>query len=98
MTDETQPRPEDIGPEEQPVSEPEPAVAVEPRSVVEDDDEDTEPITAEELREEMHEISERARSAGLRPFRRMIRAYVDQTLDAVDGLLSALEGKKKKGD
>jgi hypothetical protein len=29
----------------------------------------------------------------------MVRAYIDQTLDAVDGLLSALEGnKRKKGD
>jgi hypothetical protein len=30
-----------------------------------------------------------------------VRAYIDQTLDAVDGLLSALEGKgnkRKKGD
>jgi len=28
-----------------------------------------------------------------------VRAYIDQTLDAVDGLLSALEGnKRKRGD
>jgi hypothetical protein len=56
-------------------------------------------VTAEELRAEVHDIGTRVKTAGLKPFRQMVRMYVDQTLDAVDGLLSALEGsKRKKGD
>ena len=65
----------------------------------EDADDDDEPFSVENLRAEIDEIGSRAKSAGLKPFRNMVRAYLDQTLDAVDGLLSALEGnKRKKGD
>ena len=65
----------------------------------EDADADDEPFSVENLRAEIDEIGSRAKSAGLKPFRHMVRAYLDQTLDAVDGLLSALEGsKRKKGD
>ena len=67
----------------------------------EDADADDEPFSVENLRAEMGEIGTRAKSAGLKPLRHMVRAYIDQTLDAVDGLLSALEGKgnkRKKGD
>ena len=65
----------------------------------EDADDDDEPFSVENLRAEIDEIGSRAKSAGLKPFRNMMRAYLDQTLDAVDGLLSALEGnKRKKGD
>ena len=65
----------------------------------EDADADDEPFSVENLRAEMGEIGTRAKSAGLKPFRHMVRAYLDQTLDAVDGLLRALEGnKRKKGD
>jgi hypothetical protein len=65
----------------------------------EDADADDEPLSVENLRAEIDEIGSRAKSAGLKPFRHMVRSYIDQTLDAVDGLLSALEGKKrKKGD
>ena len=57
------------------------------------------PLSVENLRVEIDEIGSRAKSAGLKPFRHMVRAYIDQTLDAVDGLLRALEGnKRKKGD
>ena len=64
-----------------------------------DDDGDDAPLSVEDLRTEMEDIGSRAKGAGLRPFRHMVRAYLDQTLDAVDGLLSALEGnKRKKGD
>ena len=67
-------------------------------AVSEEESEDK-PLSAETLRAEIDEIGTRAKSAGLKPFRSMVRAYLDQTLDAVDGLLSALEGKKgKKGD
>ena len=60
---------------------------------------DDEPFSVENLRAEIDEIGSRAKSAGLKPFRHMVRAYIDQTLDAVDGLLSALEGnKRKRGD
>ena len=65
----------------------------------EDADDDDEPFSVENLRAEIDEIGTRAKSAGLKPFRHMVRAYLDQTLNAVDGLLSALEGnKRKKGD
>ena len=65
----------------------------------EDADADDEPFSVDKLRAEFDEIGSRAKSAGLKPFRHMVRAYLDQTLDAVDGLLSALEGsKRKKGD
>jgi len=64
-----------------------------------DDDGDDEPFSVDKLRAEFDQIGSRAKSAGLKPFRHMVRAYLDQTLDAVDGLLSALEGnKRKKGD
>ena len=67
-------------------------------AVSEEESEDK-PFSAENLRAEIDEIGTRAKSAGLKPFRHMVRAYLDQTLDAVDGLLSALEGnKRKKGD
>jgi len=64
-----------------------------------DADADDEPFSVENLRAEIDEIGSRAKSAGLKPFRHMVRAYIDQTLDAVDGLLRALEGnKRKRGD
>lgn len=68
---------------------------------VDDDDDDDVPISVESLRAEIDEIGSRAKSAGLSPLRRMLTSYAEQTLDAVDGLLSALEGKgtkRKKGD
>ena len=65
----------------------------------EDADDDDEPLSVESLRAEIDEIGSRAKSAGLNPLRKMARSYVYQTLNAFDGLLSALEGKKrKKGD
>ena len=62
----------------------------------EDADADDEPFSVENLRAEIDQIGSRAKSAGLKPFRNMVRAYLDQTLDAVDGLLSAIEGNKRK--
>ena len=65
----------------------------------EDADAEDKPLSVETLRAEIDEIGSRAKSAGLKPFRHMVRAYIDQTLDAVAGLLRALEGnKRKKGD
>ena len=67
----------------------------------EDADDDDEPLSVESLRAEIDEIGSRAKSAGLNPLRKMARSYVYQTLNAFDGLLSALEGKgtqRKKGD
>ena len=69
-------------------------------AVAEEEAEDK-PLSAENLRAEIDEIGTRAKSAGLKPLRNMVQSYVNQTLDAVDGLLSALEGKgnkRKKGD
>ena len=67
-------------------------------AVSEEESEDK-PLSAENLRAEIDEIGTRAKSAGLKPLRNMVQSYVNQTLDAVDGLLSALEGnKRKRGD
>jgi len=83
---------EEAAPEEEAEDKPEAPKA-------EDADGDDVPFSVENLRAEIDEIGSRAKSAGLKPFRHMVRAYLDQTLDAVDGLLSALEGnKRKKGD
>lgn len=81
--------PEDTLEEETPVEE----------SPVEDAERDTddESVTAEELKAELEEIGSRVKTAGLKPFRKMVRLYVDNMLDAVDGLLGALEGNKRKG-
>ena len=64
-------------------------------AVSEEESEDK-PLSAENLRAEIDEIGTRAKSAGLKPLRNMVQSYVNQTLDAVDGLLSALEGNKRK--
>ena len=91
---------EEVPPAEEAVSEEESEdKPVTPKA--EDADDDDVPFSVENLRAEIDEIGTRAKSAGLKPLRHMVRAYIDQTLDAVDGLLSALEGKgnkRKKGD
>lgn len=91
---------EEAVPEEEPEKKP---AARKPRKPAarkaEDADGDDEPLSVEDLRTELDDIGSRAKGAGLRPFRQMVRQYLDQSLDAVDGLLSALEGnKRKKGD
>jgi hypothetical protein len=62
---------------------------------VEETEEDNS-LDVKALREEVKEISSRAKEAGLNPLRRMARAYLDTAFDAVDGLLSALEGSSRK--
>ena len=94
VTDEEVPPAEEAVSEEESKDKPETPKA-------EDADADDVPFSVENLRAEIDEIGTRAKSAGLKPLRHMVRAYIDQTLDAVDGLLSALEGKgnkRKKGD
>lgn len=39
------------------------------------------------------ERRERTKSVGFKPFRKMVKDYVSTSLDAIDGLLDALEGK-----
>ena len=88
-------------PQEDPVTDEEGTLAdgVVSEDKPEDAGDEDEPFSVDKLRAEFDEIGSRAKRAGLKPFRNMVRAYLDQTLDAVDGLLSALEGKKrKKGD
>ena len=88
--------PEVAAPEEESEDKP---VAPKAEDADADADADDEPFSVENLRAEIDQIGSRAKSAGLKPFRHMVRAYLDQTLNAVDGLLSALEGnKRKKGD
>jgi hypothetical protein len=92
MSDELQ-RPPDEGEKDmEAVSEDAPGNEAEPS--VEDDEAGM--VSAEELRAEIQEIGTRVKTAGLKPLRQMVRMYVNQTLDAVDGLLSALEGNKRK--
>jgi len=69
---------------------------VEAPAEVEESEKPDEPIDVNALRDEVREIGNRARTAGLTPLRRMARAYLDNALDAVDGLLGALEGNNRK--
>ena len=91
---------EEVPPAEEAVSEEESEdKPVTPKA--EDADDDDVPFSVENLRAEIDEIGTRAKSAGLKPLRLLVGTYVNQTLDAVDGLLSALEGKgtkRKKND
>ena len=95
MSDELQRPPDEEEKDMETVSEDAPGKEAEPP--VEDDESGM--VSAEELKAEIEEIGTRVKTAGLKPFRQMVRMYVNQTLDAVDGLLSALEGdKRKRGD
>ena len=60
------------------------------------DDDAPKPITKEQFKSALHELSERAKSAGLRPAHMMIAAYARQLFGMVDGVLSALEGETPK--
>ncbi len=62
-----------------------------------DEEEEDDTLDPEALREEVKELRDRARDAGLHPFRRMLRDYIDNAIDAADSLLGALEGNRKKG-
>ena len=49
------------------------------------------------LKEAGVELKDRAKAAGMQPIQEMVASFVSKGLSIVDGLLEALEGKKKKG-
>jgi len=53
-------------------------------------------VTPTELAESLIELKDRAKAAGIQPLRNVITSYASTIIGAVDGLLEALEGKKKK--
>ena len=52
-------------------------------------------VTPTELAESLIELKDRAKAAGIQPLRAVVTSYASTILGAVDGLLGALEGKKK---
>lgn len=62
----------------------------------EEDEEEDESLDVQALREEVKEIGIRAKELGLDPLRRFFRAYVNTAFNNVEGLLSALEGNRRK--
>ena len=53
-------------------------------------------ISPAELVDSLVELKDRAKAAGLRPLQNVVASYASTILGAVDGLLEALEDKKKK--
>ena len=54
-------------------------------------------ISPSELAESLVELKDRVKAAGMLPLQNVVTSYASTILGAVDGLLGALEGKKKKG-
>jgi len=78
---------------EQPVKE---EVAVEEEPVLTIEGEDGKIVSSTELAESLSELKDKVKAAGMRPLQNVITSYASTILGAVDGLLGALEGKKKK--
>jgi hypothetical protein len=70
------------------VAEEEPALIIE--------GEDGKVVSSTELAESLSELKDKVKAAGMRPLQNVITSYASTILGAVDGLLGALEGKKKK--
>lgn len=62
------------------------------------EDDENEAISPEQLWAEFREIGSRAKAVGLNPLRRAARSYVEPLVEAIGGILDAVEGKRKKGD
>ena len=52
-------------------------------------------ISPSELAESLVELKDRVKAAGMLPLQNVVTSYASTILGAVDGLLGALEGKKK---
>ena len=78
---------------EQPVKE---EVAVEEEPVLTIEGEDGKVVSSTELAESLSELKDRVKAAGMRPLQNVVTSYASTILGAGDGLLGALEGKKKK--
>jgi|TARA_Y100000296_G_scaffold26936_1_gene31605 uncharacterized phage protein gp47/JayE len=68
-------------------------VEEEPVLTVEDE---IKPISPTELAESLSELKDKVKEAGMRPLQNVVTSYASTIIGAVDGLLEALEGKKKK--
>lgn len=88
--------------EQTPEQKPEQKPEQEPEGVTfkfEDDEGDAlEPLTVAKAHDAAVEMGKRAKNAGLRPAKVMLADYFNNALSAVDGFLSALEGKRKSKD
>lgn len=98
MDDEQNPTTPDVETEGNSTPSDEQAVAAEapPEASVAEEDDEEDTLDPEALRKEVRHLRDRARDAGLTPLRRMIRAYIENTIDAADSLLGALEGSNRK--
>lgn len=56
------------------------------------------PLTKEQLVEQIHQLTERARAAGLHPIKTLIQTYTRQARATLEGILASLdnEGSSKK--
>lgn len=78
---------------EQPAKE---EVIAEEEPVLTIEGEDGKVVSSTELAESLSELKDRVKEAGMRPLQNVVTSYASTILGAVDGLLGALEGKKKK--
>ena len=72
-------------------------VVVEEEPVLTIEGEDGKVVSSTELAESLTELKDKVKAAGMRPLQNVITSYASTIIGAVDGLLGALEGKKKKG-
>ena len=71
-------------------------VVAEEEPVLTIEGEDGKVVSSTELAESLSELKDRVKAAGMRPLQNVVTSYASTILGAVDGLLGALEGKKKK--
>ena len=71
-------------------------VVAEEEPVLTIEGEDGKVVSSAELAESLSELKDKVKAAGMRPLQNVITSYASTILGAVDGLLGALEGKKKK--
>lgn len=84
-------------PKEEPIAEEAAEEAVtENEAPVAGDEEEMEPYSVGEAWERVKESGRRFRKAVLYPAARMFKDYVDNSLDAADGLADGFKGKKKR--
>jgi hypothetical protein len=65
---------------------------VDPKPVPAED----EPLTTDQLVASFERLVARGRKAGLRPIQTLASTYLRKATDALDGLLSGIEGDKKE--
>jgi len=53
------------------------------------------PLTSEQFKEAFHELIERGKAAGVRPFQVMASAYVRQGMSLIDSVLGSFEDDRQ---